>query len=388
MKTKEINISGYIGIPEWWQFDESMQDEIVSTKEKMRMQLKDIANSKVDKILLKIDSFGGDVNHGLAIYNALKETKAEIEAEYIGFSASIATVIASAADVVRIPENMMILIHEGRGIAIGVQSDMEAYSKWLKDINDNVSGIYAKKTGKTKEEMRSLMARNGGEGEWLTAQEAKELGLVDEVYEPMRAAASYDDKLMKKMQLPEIPESKLNSIINQKPKSKTMGLFSSKEKKPVNKILLGEVEAIYQGEIKTGVELAGIGSDIPDGSYEIENLIYKVENSIITSIEEKQPEMFSKNQLDVQVQNAVKPLNDKINEMESQVEEFTVKNESLSKENENLKAEITELKKLTSTHKPLKKEGVENEIENPKNFQAEVYREVQNVIKEKKQNKK
>lgn len=383
MKVKEILIQGYIGFPEWWQFDESMRDQVVSTKEKMRNELKDIANAKVDKINVKIDSFGGDVNHALAIYNALKESKAEIETEFIGFSASAATIIG-AAGTTKITDNLLLLYHESRTISLGTKSQLEADVKMLNDVNNNIAEIYSRKSGRTKDEMLDLISRNGGEGEWLTAIEAKELGLVDEVYEPSKMAASYefDNELLLKMKLPEIPKNKIESIINNKKQENKMGLFS-KDKKPVNKITLGKVDAVYQGELKEGVELAGIGSDVPNGNYEVDDNIYTVENSVISKIENKQPEMFTKDQVDIQVKNAVDPLNSKISELEASNESLTVQAATDAEKIKALEAENAELKKLTSKHVPPQSKGVENKPQEVENFQSSIVMETRKAVAEK-----
>ena len=113
-KTAELNISGYIGVPEWWQFDPDMEKDLISTKEKMQKELKEISNLKVDAIKVNIDSLGGDVNHGQAIYSALVKNPANIEVEYTGWSASIATIIgASATDNnISMSDTNMILIHQ------------------------------------------------------------------------------------------------------------------------------------------------------------------------------------------------------------------------------------------------------------------------------------
>jgi ATP-dependent Clp protease protease subunit len=74
---------------------------------------------KVDVINLHINSPGGSVFDGVAIYNSLKSHPARIEVDVDALAASIASVIAMAGDEIRIAENAMMMIHDPTGVAIG-----------------------------------------------------------------------------------------------------------------------------------------------------------------------------------------------------------------------------------------------------------------------------
>ena len=125
-----IVISGDIGYPSHWQNDPGMADNMANVKEEMRKQLKNIAESKEDVIRVEIESYGGDVNHAIAMRNALANSPAKIEIEYTGWSASAATIIGTAG-IVKGAENIMLLPHEARGFAMGVKDDIAAYADWL-----------------------------------------------------------------------------------------------------------------------------------------------------------------------------------------------------------------------------------------------------------------
>ena len=129
-------------------------------------------------------------------------------------------------------DNVWFLIHEARTVSYGVKSQIEADAKFLDNINNTMADIYAKKTGRSREDMLSLMAVNGGEGEFWTAQEAKEKGFIDSVYTPekaSRAAATVTNEQLKQFK------------INAKLKQETMK-FNLKE---VGKIVKGAFDSAF-----------------------------------------------------------------------------------------------------------------------------------------------
>lgn len=201
-KTAEIDIEGVIGFEPWWS-----DDKKTTTKELMKNELKKIANLDVKSITVRINSYGGDVNHGVSMYDLLREHPAHVTTETHGHTASAATIIAQAGDTRRMSSTGLYLTHQAQTVAMGTADDMEATKKTLDTINNQIAEIYAKRSGKTVEEMREVMDRNRGLGEWLTADEALELGLIDEIHEPMEAAAcaAPSKDALAVWNLPEIP---------------------------------------------------------------------------------------------------------------------------------------------------------------------------------------
>lgn len=344
-KTAKIVISGYIGIPEFWQHDEARAAEVVTTKEKMAAELKAITNLKVDTIEVEIDSFGGDVNHGLSIYNALATNQAQINIHYTGWAASVATVIGAAGNVVKAPNNFMGLIHEGRGGVGGTKSEIIAYADFLELVNDTAAKIYAAKAGGGKAEtFRTLMAENGGEGTFRTAEDFKALGLIDEVYEPMAAAASYDLSAVEK-------EYGINTnTIN-------MGLFKKdKQTAQVNSISLGDVTAVYEGELEAGVELAGVNAVIEDMTMDVEGNTLVIEKSILKSITPIQSQMIDEATAATMVSEAVAPV-------QTLLDAATADLVTMTAEKAELQTKYDNLAKLSSSHKPEKKTEVGNPVD-------------------------
>lgn len=184
-RTAEINIEGEIG---WYEWDG--EKYIANTASAIRRQLEELMAMDVDHIIVNIHSLGGFVDDGLAIHDALAAHKAKITTRVTGFTASAATVIAQAGDVREISANAFYLVHEAWGFAIGTATQMMETVEFLDTINTKMADLYARRAKGKQDTFRQLMAENQGVGRWLTAEKAKEHGLVDEIYEPMQAAAA------------------------------------------------------------------------------------------------------------------------------------------------------------------------------------------------------
>jgi ATP-dependent Clp endopeptidase proteolytic subunit ClpP len=130
---------------------------------------------KASKITLRINSPGGDVFDGIAIYNACKRHRAEMSVYVDGIAASAASFIAMAGDTVTMMPHTQMMIHEAHGLVIGPADDMRKMADILDKSSDNIAGIYAEKAGGTVEEWRARMR----DETWFSAEEAVELGLAD-----------------------------------------------------------------------------------------------------------------------------------------------------------------------------------------------------------------
>lgn len=142
----------------------------------------------VTTITLRINSPGGSVFDGIAIYNALKRHTARKVVTIDGLAASIASVVAMAGDEIVMPENAMLMIHDPSGVVIGTAPDMRAMADALERIKGGLVAAYRDKTGKPETVIQQLMA----EETWMTAAEAVALGFADRVEKPVRIAASFD----------------------------------------------------------------------------------------------------------------------------------------------------------------------------------------------------
>lgn len=146
------------------------------------------ALGKVDTITLSINSPGGSVFDGFAIYNMLQRHRALITVRVDGIAASMASVIAMAGDVVEMPENAMMMIHDPMGGVLGNSRDMRQIADALDKMKAGMVAAYANKSGLDRQEIEDLMAAET----WFTAEEAKDMGFADVIEEPVKMAASFD----------------------------------------------------------------------------------------------------------------------------------------------------------------------------------------------------
>lgn len=129
-------------------------------------------------ITLEISSPGGDVIAANEIYYAVAtHPNRDITADIVGWAASAASYIALAATKVRILPSAVFMIHNTSGQARGDYHAMDQESKVLKNFNKAIANVYRLKTGLGESEILSLMDKES----WLTAQDAKDKGFVDEI---------------------------------------------------------------------------------------------------------------------------------------------------------------------------------------------------------------
>ena len=131
------------------------------------------------ELLVHVNSPGGDVFDGVAIYNALRDHPAAVEVRVNGIAASIASVIAMAADPGRLVMNRAstVMIHDPWSFVVGDARDMRAEAAVLDQLGDTIAGVYADRAGGGVAAWRERML----EETWYTAAEAVEAGLADSV---------------------------------------------------------------------------------------------------------------------------------------------------------------------------------------------------------------
>ena len=161
----EIDIIGAIG--EDW-FGEG------NTLETVRNSFGQITSD----VTVNVSSLGGDLIHALAIHDMFKAHPHRVTTNIIGATASAGTVIALGGDTIKISENSLFLGHKASMFVGGNADDLRAAANDLDKFDSRLIAMYKKKTGKTKNEIENWLS----EDKWITAQEAKEFGLVDEVY--------------------------------------------------------------------------------------------------------------------------------------------------------------------------------------------------------------
>lgn len=150
--------------------------------------VKEIAALDVDTITVRINSVGGSVPDGLAIYNAIKRHKAQVTTAIDGMALSIASLIAMAGDSVEMADNAILMIHAPwtgiYGNSAQLRDQADVLDKWA----EAMSTSYAAKSGKDAADMLALLT--DGTDHYYTAAEAEAEGFVDAVVTAMPIAAS------------------------------------------------------------------------------------------------------------------------------------------------------------------------------------------------------
>ena len=134
---------------------------------------------------IHMNSPGGIVSDGVAIYNTIRRAEVPKTTFVEGWAASIAALIALAGDRVLIAENAMMMIHNPHGLVIGEASRMRKMAQVLDTIRDTLVVTFVRKTGEDDATIKAAMDAET----WYTAAEAVEFGLADEVTEEAEAVA-------------------------------------------------------------------------------------------------------------------------------------------------------------------------------------------------------
>lgn len=152
-----------------------LYDEIGGWGTSANQFMNDLRNCTAKTINLRLNSPGGSVFDGLAIYNALANHPAKVVTHIDGWAASIASVIAMAGDQILIAENAMMMIHKPWSFVIGSADDMRKEADVLDGIQASITAIYAARTGgKTSTITDQVNAET-----WFTGQEAVDAGFAD-----------------------------------------------------------------------------------------------------------------------------------------------------------------------------------------------------------------
>lgn len=154
--------------------------------------------SDVSQINVYINSYGGSVFEGTAIYNQLKRHNAHKTVYIDGFACSIASVIAMAGDTVIMPRNAMMMIHNMWMCACGNAAELRKAAEDLDTINAAGRQAYLEKAGDKLDE--STLAEMMDTETWLTAEQCMEYGLADE-YAERDADMSQASEILQKANL-------------------------------------------------------------------------------------------------------------------------------------------------------------------------------------------
>jgi ATP-dependent Clp endopeptidase proteolytic subunit ClpP len=146
------------------------------------------ALADMGNVTVRINSPGGDVFDGAAIYNALTSHKGIVTTRIEGLAASMASVIAMAGKKVQAYDNTMFMIHNSLTFAIGNQYELRDVADLLEKVDTTITDAYYKKTKKGKKEISEMMKATT----WMTAKEAKEHGFIDAIVDGKSVKADFN----------------------------------------------------------------------------------------------------------------------------------------------------------------------------------------------------
>ena len=236
-------------------------------------EIKEYDNQELN---IHINSLGGEVFEGMAIYSIIQRRKAKTTVYIEGIAASIASVIALAADEVIMSENSLLMIHNAWGGTQGDAKDMRKQADVLDKITNEIAEVYVKKTKMPYNEIIEMM----NEETWLTAEEAVALGFVDSISEPIKVAAKYDVSRFKNITNKKV--EKVLSLTNKKSTKMTEELkswFNSKVDEIIAKVKDSKESLETAENVEVEVKLAD-NEEVMNKFSELEATITTLNNSI------------------------------------------------------------------------------------------------------------
>ena len=170
-----IDIEGTIG--------SAVQGNSVTTYKELKEHLEQIEQLQTPIVMVNIRSVGGDVSDAMLIYEALLSLDAHITTRCYGYTASAATIIAQAANegCREIADSALYLIHNSSLSTEGNAQQLIEQAELLKKTDERIAAIYAAHSDKDAAYYAQIMSQNGGQGVWLSPEQALEAGLVDTI---------------------------------------------------------------------------------------------------------------------------------------------------------------------------------------------------------------
>ena len=276
-----------------------------------------------DKALnIHVNSLGGSVFDGMAIYNALKNHKHKVTTKVEGIAASIASVIVMAGDTIEMAENSLFMIHNPFTMAGGDASELRKTADVLDKIRDEIASIYASKSAQDIETLVGLMNVET----WFNASETIDSGFANEITQAVKIENSYDLGSFKN-----ITTEKVDKIINNSNLIKTEKMAKNSDELK-EKSLLEKIKSLMSTqEIKNAPgdeeEAEESPAEKADWAETYEELKDRVDN----------------------LENAIHDIEEKMGMAEDEVVDKTEQLETANNEIENLNTEISKLQAVGTT---------------------------------------
>lgn len=173
----EIYIYGEITDNKW------MDDDV--TPNDIKQKLDELKSC--DSVDMFINSNGGAVFAGIAIYNMIKSLDVHVTAHIVGLAASIASVVAMAADKIIMPRNSHMMIHNVSGVCFGTSAEMRKTADTMDGIEMSIISTYQTKADLTEVQIKEMLDNET----WMNGEEAVAFGFADVLDEETKIAACY-----------------------------------------------------------------------------------------------------------------------------------------------------------------------------------------------------
>jgi len=232
----------------------SYYEDGVSDKQLVR-ELKE-AEAAYKTIEVRINSMGGDVYAGIAIFNAFRSSKANIKIFVDGIAASMASVIALCGKPIEMSKYARLMLHSISGGCWGNKDELKQTVQEIESLETTLCEMYSKKTGKTVEDIRATYF--DGKDHYLTADEALSLGFIDGIY---------DAEPVPEDSTPEQIYNFFNNRLNKPQNENNMSFFENFKKNPRFKDVASDDEVLrIVGQIETEA------NKVPELSAKVEKL--------------------------------------------------------------------------------------------------------------------
>jgi len=167
----EVKMYGFIGLKEEVDFEE------------LESSLRELEQNN-DELVIKINSAGGLVMQGFAIYDLIRNLDMNVTTVIEGMAASMAGPIALSGDTIKMTENARYMMHKVNGMEIGEAQKLRDTADRMDEAEQDIINILVQRTGQTQKKVKEWFQPN--KEKWIKANEAKKLNLVDEVIEPVK----------------------------------------------------------------------------------------------------------------------------------------------------------------------------------------------------------
>ncbi len=316
------------------------------------------ANKEAETLIVHINSNGGSVDAGFAIYDILKTSGKKITTLIEGQCYSIATVISLAGKDRQATSNSEFLVHNPFSVATGDASDVAKKAEKIKKFEDKIANHYATLTSITFDDAKSEMEKDT----FMDLEKAKEYGFITEIVDTLKAVAFVS-----------VNNENMNDSKDKKPlKARILDFLNGVEDEPQNVVIKSaEGKDVEFPERTTGEVQAGDKATIEGENAKGEVLMangdtYVFENGVLTEIKEKEdePEVDVQDLVDKSVENALKPIKAELESKNNELEKLKASNEKMTKAYNGLKGIVSESVADDTVNED---KTIDNEDDTPKN---------------------